>query len=122
MAENKRILVVDDEESMRHMLNVLLTQEGYAVDSAGNGKAALDKVEEEGYDIILADVRMPKMDGKSLLKELQKRRKENGNGDRQDVVEPGPAKDTKGAGGETDEDDAPAPLEGLLPVEKRLGT
>lgn len=74
MAENPRILVVDDEEAMRHMLTVLLGQEGYDVDVAANGKVALEKVEEEGYDIILADIRMPKMNGKALLKELQKRR------------------------------------------------
>jgi len=72
MKESKRILVVDDEESMRHMLGVLLGQEGYEVTSVADGKEALEKV-DEGYDFILADVRMPRMDGKTLLKELQKR-------------------------------------------------
>lgn len=73
MRREKRILVVDDEEPMRHMLKILLEQEGYQVDTATDGVNALEKA-EEGYDIILADVRMPRMDGKALLLELKKRK------------------------------------------------
>lgn len=73
MRREKRILVVDDEEPMRHMLKILLEQEGYQVDTATDGVNALEKA-EDGYDIILADVRMPRMDGKTLLLELKKRK------------------------------------------------
>lgn len=73
MRKGKRILVVDDEEPMRHMLKILLGQEGYEVETAVDGVDALEKA-ENGYDIILADVRMPRMDGKTLLLELKKRK------------------------------------------------
>ena len=51
--EEKRILVIDDEENMRHMLAVLLEKEGYQVDNAGNGKQGLDLAVENFYDLIL---------------------------------------------------------------------
>ena len=65
----KRILVVDDEENMRHMLSLLLSREGYAVESAENGAEALQRVAEGPYDLILCDLKMPVMDGLSFLDE-----------------------------------------------------
>jgi two-component system response regulator AtoC len=65
--------VVDDEENLRHMLTVLLTREGYEVRSVGNGEAALLELSGQSYDMVLADVRMPKMGGLELLEELKRR-------------------------------------------------
>ncbi|MCI5140017.1 MAG: sigma-54-dependent Fis family transcriptional regulator, partial [Candidatus Electrothrix sp. AR1] len=69
-AENilKHVLVVDDEENMRHMLSVLLTGEGYLVDMAADGKEAVRLLEDKVFDFVLCDIRMPKMDGLAFLK------------------------------------------------------
>ncbi len=72
MTTQKKVLVVDDEQSMRHMLTEMLGQEGYHVDVAADGVEALDKAQDEEYDFILADIRMPRMDGTALLEELRK--------------------------------------------------
>jgi two-component system response regulator AtoC len=72
--ETKRILVVDDEESMRHMLSLILKREGYAVLTAGGGEEALALVEGKLFDFILLDVVMPGMDGLALLKTLKDRK------------------------------------------------
>ncbi|MCG6916239.1 MAG: sigma-54 dependent transcriptional regulator [Deltaproteobacteria bacterium] len=69
--EEKRILVIDDEENMRHMLAVLLEKEGYQVDSAANGKEGLELSLESFYDIILCDLKMPVMDGMAYLQNFQ---------------------------------------------------
>jgi two-component system response regulator AtoC len=65
-----RILIVDDEENMRHMISELLKREGYRVDTAGNGQEALDKMEVREYELVLCDVRMPQMDGLTFLKHV----------------------------------------------------
>jgi two-component system response regulator AtoC len=64
----KHVLVVDDEENMRHMLSVLLTGEGYSVDTAANGKEALASLESGFFGFVLCDIRMPEMDGLAFLK------------------------------------------------------
>lgn len=69
--EKKRILVIDDEENMRHMLAVLLEKEGYQVDNAANGKEGLGLALENFYDIILCDLKMPVMDGMVFLDKFQ---------------------------------------------------
>lgn len=63
----KKLLVVDDEANMRHMLGAMLSRSGYAVDQAENGEAALKAVSEQRFDYILCDVRMPEMDGMEFL-------------------------------------------------------
>jgi two-component system response regulator AtoC len=65
-----RILVIDDEESMRHMLSVLLKREGYDVVSAEDGRQALKVVEEDEFDFILCDIKMPGMGGLDFLDSL----------------------------------------------------
>lgn len=72
----KRILVVDDEESMRHMLSELLNKEGYDVDAAQNGEEALIRIEENEFDLVLCDVRMPKMNGLDFLREVKTKKLE----------------------------------------------
>ena len=66
-AERKRILVVDDEENLRHMLKVMLQKIGYAADLAADGNEALACAVKEPYDFILCDIRMPVMDGVAFL-------------------------------------------------------
>ena len=59
----KRILIIDDEESFRHMLSVILKREGFEVETASDGEEALQKVKENTYNQVLCDIRMPRMDG-----------------------------------------------------------
>ena len=68
----KRILIVDDEESFRHMLSVILVKEGYEVDTSSNGEEGLQKASASPFDQILCDIRMPRMDGLVFLREIKK--------------------------------------------------
>lgn len=67
----KRVLVVDDEENLRLVLRTLLRKHGYEVEVADSGEAALALVDTFGPDVILTDVRMPKMGGLDLLATLK---------------------------------------------------
>jgi len=64
---SKHILIIDDEENLRHMLTLMLTRQGYVVDSAAHGEKALICIKDKAYDFILCDIRMPEMDGKTFL-------------------------------------------------------
>src|SRR4051812_43623482 len=66
-----RILVVDDEASARSGLEKLLKQEGYVVDTAESGAAALDVMAEHPVDVVVTDLKMPNMDGVALMKKLR---------------------------------------------------
>lgn len=73
----KGILIVDDEKEIRQLLSQALTQMGgYRVEVAENGEEALAKVEKNNFDLVLTDMRMPKMDGLQLVNELSKRHPE----------------------------------------------
>ena len=63
----KTILVVDDDEAIRILLQEELSDEGYQVITAGNARDALKKVEEEALDLVILDIRMPGMDGLEAL-------------------------------------------------------
>lgn len=65
--QKKKILVVDDEENLRHMLQVVLGKQGYSVDVATDGEEALRMVQNSEYDFILCDIRMPVVDGPEFL-------------------------------------------------------
>jgi len=70
--ENKiRILVVDDEEHTRLGYAEVLRLEGYSVETAANGKEALNKMKEEDFDVVVTDLRMPEMDGLSFVSQLR---------------------------------------------------
>ncbi|HNW81798.1 MAG TPA: sigma-54 dependent transcriptional regulator [bacterium] len=72
--EKNRILVVDDELSMRQFLEILLKKDGYEVESAENGKKALEKLKNSKYSVILMDYNMPEsIDGIELLNEIRHR-------------------------------------------------
>jgi two-component system response regulator AtoC len=62
-----RLLIIDDEANMRHMLKAMLSKSGYEVELAENGMDALIKVQSDTFDFILCDIRMPVMDGLQFL-------------------------------------------------------
>lgn len=66
--EPRRLLVIDDEENMRHMLSVMLQKSGYQVDTAADGLEGLTILERNHYDFILCDIKMPKMGGMQFLR------------------------------------------------------
>ncbi len=66
-----KILVVDDEKSIREMLEIYLQREGYAVSCACDGLDALARCEQEPFDVIIADIKMPRMDGITLLQRVR---------------------------------------------------
>ena len=63
------VLIVDDEESMRHLLSLILRDRGYEVRAVSSGEDALKELRARDYDLVLSDVRMPGMDGLALLRE-----------------------------------------------------
>lgn len=65
-----KVLIVDDERAIRNSLGEILTDEGYEVDTAEDGAAALSSVEKEKYDVIFCDIKMPNMDGIEVLDKL----------------------------------------------------
>ena len=67
----RRVLVVDDEENLRLVLRTLLRRHGYEVETASSGEEALPLVDSFGPDVVLTDVRMPKMGGLDLLQTLK---------------------------------------------------
>jgi CheY-like chemotaxis protein len=66
-----RVLVVDDEPSLRFLLRVLFEVDGHAVGEAPNGQAALDEVRRQRPDLIVTDVMMPIMTGRQLIQALR---------------------------------------------------
>ncbi len=67
-----RILVIDDERAIRNALREILEYEKYQVDEAEDGQAGIEFVGKESYDVILCDIKMPKMDGIEVLEIIQK--------------------------------------------------
>ena len=63
----KRLLVIDDEANMRHMLSTVLKKAGYVVETASDGSEGLQLIEAAQYDFILCDIKMPKMGGMDFL-------------------------------------------------------
>src|SRR6202030_3860424 len=66
-----RVLVVDDEESQRTALAGMIALWGYVVETAGDGKEALEKLESFGAHVIVTDLKMPRMDGTEMLQRLR---------------------------------------------------
>jgi two-component system response regulator AtoC len=66
-----QVLIVDDQESIRHFVSKALTDEGYLVTTAADGKEALKAVEKEPPDMVLLDLRLPDMHGLDILKEIK---------------------------------------------------
>jgi len=72
--ERPQVLVVDDEAIIAQLIADVLAAEGYDVDTAPNGLAALESLEKRTYDLILSDLRMPELDGLGLYREIEQRR------------------------------------------------
>ena len=66
------IIVVDDDESIRKTLSTILEEKGYIVDTAENGKEAIEKSNTKFYNLALIDVRLPDMEGTQLLTAMMK--------------------------------------------------
>jgi len=66
--ESARILVVDDERSMREMLAILLKREGHEVSVAESGRGAIDLLNQKPFDLVVSDARMPDVDGLEVLR------------------------------------------------------
>jgi two-component system response regulator PilR (NtrC family) len=66
-----KILVVDDDQGMREFLEIMMTREGYRVVTAGDAVKALARCRKETFDLIITDLKMPKMDGIGFLKEVK---------------------------------------------------
>ena len=73
---NERILIAEDEEVLRRNLCDFLERHGYEVTGAADGQEALEKLREEDYAVLLTDIRMPRMDGITLLKRVGAERPE----------------------------------------------
>lgn len=67
-----RILVVDDEEAIRHFLREVLTEAGHMVVEAPNGRRALERLRDQPIDLVVTDIIMPEVDGLELLLTLRK--------------------------------------------------
>ena len=63
-----RLLVVDDEQSMRDMLRIVLKRDGYDVQVAENGKRAIELLKRESFDLLLSDIQMPDATGVDVLR------------------------------------------------------
>lgn len=73
MMDNALVLVVDDDPVLREFLTAALEQEGYAVVSAENGRAALDRLDQDTPVLMLLDMQMPLLDGRGVLERLEAR-------------------------------------------------
>ncbi|MDH3998810.1 MAG: response regulator, partial [Desulfuromonadales bacterium] len=67
----RRILVVDDDVEIRELLGLILSSDGYRVEKAQDGGIALKKFEEDIYDLVITDIRMPNIDGNALVKQIR---------------------------------------------------
>ena len=64
------VLVVDDNESVREVLTIMLSRRGHRCESATNGIEAMQKVKQSNFDAVITDLQMPEMDGIVLMREL----------------------------------------------------
>jgi DNA-binding NtrC family response regulator len=71
MERKGKILIVDDEEGMCEFLEYMLAGEGYEVISVHDGYKALAEVEEDSFSLVLADIKMPGMDGLEMLRRIR---------------------------------------------------
>ena len=69
----KRILIVDDEATLRETVAAILSRDDYAIDTARDGAEALRLLDLHRYDLVLSDVRMPELDGPQLYDAIQQR-------------------------------------------------
>lgn len=73
MGGRPSVLVVDDESIIAQLIADVLGGEGYDVDTAPHGVAALERLDQRTYDVVLSDLRMPELDGLRLFREIEQR-------------------------------------------------
>jgi DNA-binding NtrC family response regulator len=71
MAKKSSVLVVDDEDALRTVLSSELLNEGYEVHSAADGDDAITELDKGQYDLVLLDIKMPRMNGFEVLKHIK---------------------------------------------------
>jgi DNA-binding NtrC family response regulator len=71
MADKSRVLVVDDEDTLRTVLSQELKGEGYDVETAADGQLAIDTLKEKQFDLVLLDIKMPNVSGFEVLKYIK---------------------------------------------------
>ncbi len=71
MGGNARIIIIDDDESIRKILSTILQEEGYTVDTAGTGKEGIHKTNENCYNLALIDMKLPDIEGIDLLLKIK---------------------------------------------------
>lgn len=76
----KSILVVEDDQFLRDLYNELLTGDGYQVTLAADGEEGLAKISTGGFDLVLLDIMLPKMDGLEILRKLREHGPKTPNG------------------------------------------
>jgi len=74
MSASRKVLVVDDDPAVRKSIDRVLTDKGYAVITAQDGEEALRKLNEEKYDLVYTDIRMPGMDGLEVAEQVKARK------------------------------------------------
>jgi CheY-like chemotaxis protein len=73
MAQNFTVLVVDDEDALRSVLSTELLSEGYTVDTAPDGDDAIAILQQKAFDLVLLDIKMPRVDGFEVLRFIKQR-------------------------------------------------
>ena len=66
-----RALIVDDDEPIRSMLATIVRHHGFAVETASDGDQAIESIERDGFDVVLLDLMMPRVDGWAVLRFMQ---------------------------------------------------
>lgn len=79
LANTSKILVVEDDQFLRELYEDILKSEGYAVETAVDGEEALQKIKIGGYDLVLLDIIMPKMDGLEVARQVKSSPSQNPN-------------------------------------------
>ena len=74
--DKPQLLLVDDDKSLLRLLTIRLEGEGYQVTAVEDGQSALKKLQNDSYDVVLSDLRMPGLDGLSLFEEIMGIRKD----------------------------------------------
>lgn len=65
------ILIVDDEDKIRHLLSMMLERKEHTTEKAANGREAFEKIKEKSFDMVFSDIRMPEVDGKALIQAMR---------------------------------------------------
>jgi DNA-binding NtrC family response regulator len=67
-----RVLIVDDEDRFRTTTTATLSKRGFVVEAVGDGEQAVERVEKSDYDVVVLDIRMPRKNGHSALREIKR--------------------------------------------------